>query len=439
MQSLPLSAVLAAFRDVGVSRVFAKRLAPNDNSKQQVYLGGSFALLNQLPLAEFLVRPSAKQRAVIHAGLPLFWMRADGSLVRAPHSKLILYPQYPEVRWSGFLLGAEGAPADLMNEHARIAGRVLLFGVRSDRTVVARVHAPESPLARELEALGTFGGDGALVPISLGDPGANRDRLLASLREVSAKGWLDPVRLDSTGSMVPCRGRNCGGVTLESYLGISPNSFSEPDFEGWEIKQFGVRNFRTFGAKSPVTLFTPEPTEGLYVTGGVEKFIRAYGYPDRSGIPDRWNFGGRHAIGRPKKTQLLSLQLTGVSQPDGVITDASGGIELVDGDGLIAARWPFVSLLAHWNRKHAQAAYVPSMKSASPVRYKYADSVYLGIGTDFGLLIGALSMGVVYYDPGIKLEEASGPHPQVHRRSQFRVGFKDLPRLYSRFESVIIG
>ena len=33
---------------------------------------------------------------------------------------------------------------------------------------------------------------------------------------------------------------NCGGFTLEAELRIAKNSSGEPDFFGWEVKQFGV-------------------------------------------------------------------------------------------------------------------------------------------------------------------------------------------------------
>lgn len=44
--------------------------------------------------------------------------------------------------------------------------------------------------------------------------------------------------------------------------------------------------------------------------------------------------------------------------------------------------------------------------------------------------------GRVYYDPGIKLENASSARPRVKRRSQFRVKSSDLPALYQSMETV---
>ncbi|WP_425294886.1 MvaI/BcnI family restriction endonuclease [Neomesorhizobium albiziae] len=44
---------------------------------------------------------------------------------------------------------------------------------------------------------------------------------------------------------------------------MSPNGYAEPDFVGWEVKQYGVNNFTAYRAESPVTLMTPEPTGGF--------------------------------------------------------------------------------------------------------------------------------------------------------------------------------
>jgi hypothetical protein len=55
--------------------------------------------------------------------------------------------------------------------------------------------------------------------------------------------------------------------------------------------------------------------------------------------------------------------------------------------------------------------------------------VFTGIGTDFPLLLAAFSRGVAFYDPGIKLVNAS-TKPELKRRSQFRIAVKDLAALY---------
>lgn len=90
-----------------------------------------------------------------------------------------------------------------------------------------------------------------------------------------------------------------------------------------------------------------------------------------------------------------------------------------------------------WNRKHAQAVYVPAERTDTPtLQYRYGSTVQLGEGTDFLKLIRAISLGHVYYDPGIKLEDASTSKPRTKRRSQFRIKAGNLHSLYTTFQSV---
>jgi hypothetical protein len=96
--------------------------------------------------------------------------------------------------------------------------------------------------------------------------------------------------------------------------------------------------------------------------------------------------------------------------------------------------------MAHWQRKHALAAYIPAMVREDPVRqYAFGHTVHLGEGTDFFLLLKALSTGDVYYDPGIKLEAVSSATPRLKRRSQFRVQFKRLGVLYRSYVPVRVA
>ena len=98
----------------------------------------------------------------------------------------------------------------------------------------------------------------------------------------------------------------------------------------------------------------------------------------------------------------------------------------------VAAEWPFSDLLRHWSRKHSKAVYVPSMVVKTPrIQYSFADVVRLGEGTDFLRFLKAIHNGLVYYDPGIKLENASSNRPVVKRRSQFRILSGNLGCLYS--------
>lgn len=421
--------------DRGVNRLLAKRLRPNDNSKNGIYLAGSLDIVNRIPFHSPTVQPNPSGNPVIHAECNLSWLTDRLALAIAPFAKIILYPQYPEVRLSGFLKGVADARSDLLSDRARVEGRILLLGIRPDRSVVGVILEPDHPISRELVATGTFDGDSILVDIAM-QAESGRDLLLATLARIADREWTVSARLDAAGSRHPCTAPNCGGLTLEAELGIASNSRAEPDFHGWEVKQFGVRDFVRYAARSPVTLFTPEPTIGVYADEGVIPFVRRFGYQDTKGRDNRLNVGGRFTVGRIAPRTGLRLVLAGYDAEAGKIVDPAGGVHLLAGDDTIAAGWPFTSLIEHWNRKHAQAAFVPSIKRDNPRQYRYGRRIFLGTGSDFGLFVAALAHGSVCYDPGIKLEGIGTGRETPHRRSQFRMAFRALGDVYRAFERI---
>lgn len=118
---------------LGVVRLLFKILSTNDNSKQQIYLGSGYDSLKMIPGGELHAEPGlsrkhgASPRQIIKSALDFWWLNDDGESVRAPHAQLILYPQYPEVRMSGFLKGCAASPGALMS--SRTAGRILFLGI----------------------------------------------------------------------------------------------------------------------------------------------------------------------------------------------------------------------------------------------------------------------------------------------------------------------
>ena len=98
-----LGQLLGLMRHHGATRIYAKKLAPNDNSKNQVYLGGDFSALNIIPHGEIYsddadVAGAVRDRA--KALVDFYWIDEAGRH-QAPNTGLILYPKYPEVRMSG--------------------------------------------------------------------------------------------------------------------------------------------------------------------------------------------------------------------------------------------------------------------------------------------------------------------------------------------------
>ena len=184
-------------------------------------------------------------------------------------------------------------------------------------------------------------------------------------------------------------------------------------------------------------MMTPEPDGGFYKESDVELFIRKFGYPDKKNRPDRLNFGGRHFVGVRCAATGLTMQLSGFDSTLGKITDATGSIALISDASEVAASWSFKKMLEHWSRKHAKAVYVPSKRETEPTwRYAYGHKVRLAEGTDALRLFQSFAVGAMYYDPGIKLENASTTNPNFKTRSQFRVASSGIASLYKRVETV---
>jgi len=431
-----LKNLLSLFSDNGCQKIYVKNLSPNDNSKNQVYLGGSFEILNILPLSSIKTEAAGDwKRERFKASINFCWIGNDGNLFPAPKSQLILYPKYPEVRFSGFLVGCDNPPSELMTQ--RLADRLLFLSVAKNGTVLGYVSSPASTVAREFSKTDIATGMGVFKVIELPAAANNRQKLLAELRRIHLLNWIISKRFDGKGSLLGCNHPNCGGYTLEAELGITPNGYSEPDYLGWEIKQFGVKKFELMNS-SVITLMTPEPNNGFYVKNGVEAFIRKYGYDDVGGIVDRKNFGGVHKVGKEHPRTNLTMKLIGFDSESGKIRNSDGRIALLDHRDNEAASWSFASLLLHWNRKHNLACYVPSLSEKIPVRkYKYGGKVILGSGTEFPLFLNEMFKGNIYYDPGIKLEDAS-TNPKHKARSQFRIKSVNLQNLYKASEIVTL-
>lgn len=429
-----LSTLQKMMRNNGCRTIYCKVLAANDNKKQQVYLGGNFAAINLLPFRE--VQSDPDNPKIFKARLDFRWLSEDGTSHQAPNAQLILYPQYPEVRFSGFLVRCPNAPSELMDEKLRLPGRILFMGICPDGRIIGHLCHPESDLAKEFRAIEGLPRQGIFIELGLGAREFwNEATLLLRLQQIHFSEWIRSWRLGNKGQILPCEAPQCGGYTLEAELGIIPNGRSEPDYLGYEIKQYHVTAFDRINT-GVLTLMTPQPTGGYYKTDGVEAFVRRFGYPDKTGREDRLNFGGIHTVGVCHRESRLTLTLTGYDMATGKILDSSGGIALLTKDGEEAAIWHYSDIMKHWNRKHSKAAYVPSINRKSPeLCYYYGNLVRIGEGTDFLRYLKALKDGQVYYDPGIKVENVSTV-PKAKHRSQFRIKSANLPSLYHQMKMV---
>lgn len=425
-----LASLLRRFAELGAVQAFCKPLAENDNSKQQIYLGGSLDVVQMFSFDKLEATANGED-STYKAKLDFSWIDED-TTERANGAQLILYPQYPEVRLSGFLRGCKHAP----NEHLRPVpadqrrfnngpdGRILFFGVTRNRETLAYLAAADSSLAREFQQrrnAGAYPQESVFFRLPL----TGRDSksiLLEKLAEIRNFGWQPSIKLNKAGHVLPYTARNGGGYTLEALLGIVPNGRSEPDFLGWEMKAY---------SGSRITLMTPEPDGGMYGETGVKAFVTEFGAP--TGNDTRY-FTGTHRVGSRNTKTGLTLVVRGFNPVKAIIEDVYGAVELVADTGRCAAAWSFGDLMIGWNKKHAQAAYIryESEKIKAPA-YRYFSPALLGEGTDFTRYLAALCSGRVIFDPGSKVMNISSARPTVKARSQFRIAVRHLPGLYKNF------
>ncbi|MBC8551919.1 MAG: hypothetical protein H8D23_19905 [Candidatus Brocadiales bacterium] len=495
-KELSVLKLIEIYSGCDVQRIFYKNLSPNDNSKNQPYLGGHLTDLGFLPTGEIVNSQSTsgktsdpKRQIKYTASLNYSWISPEGRSYKAPGAKLIYYPQYPEVRLSGFLTKTEFDMGGWMDpaKKGREQGRVLFFGIKSAGEIFAYLAIPDSRIAKEInnykstELSGVFrelliprkklsliskrsenkysqtdlfeGLDSGDLPLqqkvvdtsnkyfqdeAYDQPiTSSKNILINELKRIHLKIWIAGKRLISDGSEKPYSAPNGGGYTMEAELGVIPNGIAEPDFLGWEVKQFGVKRFDLINSKA-LTLMTPEPNGGIYVNNGVEGFIRKFGRPNTRGIQHRYDFTGIHFANNLCKSTGLTLVTDGYDLESNSITNGGGSIALLDSNENIASSWSFPKLMEIWKRKHAKAVYIPSIsrKEASHLKeYHYGNEVRMFQGTSIIQLLKAVSEGYVYYDPGIKLVNAN-TRPTTKRRSQFRIKSSALGQLYDRLEVV---
>lgn len=412
----------------GIRRLAVKPLSPNDNSKNQIYVGPGSEVLRVLTPREMIANVAAgsasgkarSRKSAFYGPLDFAWLHEAGTDA-APHAKLVYYPQYPEVRFSGFLRGCSRPPTILAK---REKGRVLFFGVEATGRILGVVGTEE-----DLSSLpgAVVGACGPLQIRGLDRSETShfevspRDRRRANLEQavllVRSAGWSPGTKF-SRGTRTTYEGRNAAGYTLEAILGVEANGRPEPDFEEWEIKAH--RN-------SPVTVFTPEPDGGIWVTEGRATFMRRYGYEDRKGRAGRINFGGLLRNG--EVSSLTGCML--------VLGDTA--IELCGPEREVAASWSFAKLLPHWNRKHDNVAYISYEERASSHRvreYRFGREVMFGTTTEFQRFLDAVRSGKIYLDPAPKMTVGDDGRAVVKSRWQFRIRFKDLPVLYEEWASL---
>lgn len=420
---------------LGATRIIFKQLANNDNTKQQIYIGGDFEVIRAIPTGEVYADGISSKGPIFKAPVNFYWIDDSGNTEHAPNSKIILYPKYPEIRLSGFLKGTnknlEITPRHLMQpptkeERAERQGthRYLVLGVSPDK-VWAYCSSWGDDLARELSSIVEAGTARSVASVffELTSKGkSSEDKLLDKLREIHRLGPIESCRLKADGSKIPYKAMNGAGYTLEAQFGITPNGSPDPDFMDWELKAH---------SGSVVTLLTPEPNTGTYVDLGLLEFMRRHATNKREG---RLDFASRHKVNQENPKTELIMTMDGYDSAKGKITDPDGGLMLKDREGNIAAGWSFDKIIEHWKKKHSNTCYV-SYKAEKPSgdrefpHYQFGPKVTLGQGTSLDHFLEGLHSCTIYFDPGMNMKLNEGKW-KPKKRSQFRVNWTKIDRLY---------
>lgn len=436
----------------GAESIWVKCLTRNHNSKQQVWLASDPSDLSFLPLGVPSYTPAKSQKKkagapVIQIPVPWHWVTPNGEF-DAPNAKMCYYPQYPEVRFSGFLQGCKEAPSELLGESKRghELNRCLFFGPVKDKDgtishVVGLVVGAPSSASHYVLDMDTFE-EGHICPVKYKTEHTVGEISILEKALVKIIGRkITPWRMLNDGQQVrPYIAPNAPGLTLEAELGVGENAIPGPDFDVWELKAIKQPSLERL-SNHRVTLFTPQPDLGWTTRHSQAEFVLRYGHvsgTDESGEPNEYYFtsGDINRFGEDKDRAKLNLKLEGFI--DAKHFDPNGMIALYDKEtGELAAGWSYLKLLEHWQRKHDRAAYVPYLKEGrgDSTTVEFGPLITLGISTSFGLFLQAFQDGKAVYDPGVKITLKNGKWTS-HPRSQFRINLKDIGAIYQKVREV---
>lgn len=452
--------ILRAFKALGIDELWFVIGVSQDNSKNQVRLASDPSDLAMFGPADPIPEQSTsrKKRAsdnVFHLDLDFYWLDYNFTPSPAPGAQLVYYPQYPEVRFTGFLKGCRSAPNHLFSYEHRAPGKVVFFGCRTKN------HPGEHGPFKEVFALAIphdaraanwfrnqfdnaekVGKRLARLPIDPQQPLNSRTTLLQNLQDFRSP-WRQAMRMTQTGP-IPCKtgANNSAGLHLEYLFGIESNSIPGPDYLDWELKARKVLKPDAPLGSTRQTVFTPDPDGGAYLDMDLVDFVQKWGYknekPKYAG--KRWDItasGMRIGYGH-KRLPNMELRLNGYHSEKRI--DVNGALELVDlTTDTIAASWSFSRMLAHWQRKHARTAYVPMVHRFSEQgndEFRVGDLIHIGEGSKFTHLIKSFANGSSYWDPGIHVTQQENGKWSRKMRSQFRCNARNLPDLYESWEII---
>lgn len=435
----------------GVKSVYIKHLAPKqDNDKNQIYLGNGLDGVTNLFPADLNLRElsqstrkrkSNRGRYIIEAALDFYWLQDNNSLSHAPHTKIIDYFQYPEVRMSGFLRGSINPPDSLrrINQH-KYGKRILILGVTNNKTIGLVVNQledpvvenfPDFPPARNIQIL-------RYHQLRTSFDSTPESLLLQELKNISGV-WHKSCTLDSHDSIPrPFKGTPGPGYTLEALLGIPRNSKKLPDKYGYEIKSFKK------GGK--ISLMTPTADRGEEGNLSFKDFMEKYGWKGKRG-DGRIVFNGVHRYHKLCKNTGLILKIFGLNDNENDFIEETIKILVFlenPTSKQIVSGWSFEKLLKNWEEKHNSACFVKYEKKpytgsdgAHDYEYKFTGDIFITDGTTLFKYLMAVAKSVIYYDSAHEIS-ASG---EKHARPQWRIGvnrklIRTLSEIYNQVKEI---
>jgi len=401
--------------------VFLKRLARNDNEKNQIYLGPSLdglaaALGARLGLgsaSESAKKPrSAQGVAKLVAHLQWTWIN-DGPDAPAPAAKLIHYFQYPEVRFSGFLSGCPDPPDALRRIRVDNYGdRLLLFGSNGSSVSGMVIAAPPGESLPDPPGVTSSSLSDCLLELDLENP-RDTNAMIRDLLGI----WHPTIRLPKIdGPSIPFDGPQAAGYTLEALLGVPTNSIPGPDHFGSELKTF------RFGGRT--TLMTPVADRGEEKRLGVRNFLETHGHVGQDNHSLR--FTGTYRATQATKGRML----VATGRLGHILT--ARAVDLIDIQSRTnLAGWSVSHLGDSWLKKHDSAFYVQYERDRPRNRVRFL-GYYRCRHTSPERFLNAIDEGIVVYDPAHTLKAG-----QLKVRPQWRISTsrKTLPdtleRLYA--------
>ncbi len=460
----------------GATKAILKMLPKNANDKNQVYFSSDFGVLYNnfsLVFADRGISSSlTKAQSTPGSYIPeavfenFEWLRADDDPVRAKNVKAIIYTQYPEARLSGFQTVENTIPRSLSvsftKEYPESKRLLVLASVPGGGCLGVVCYPVCEELEREFKALAGVERSKVCKLLTIEQNfSALLFEQLGALMGRPHRG----CRLDAYGTTLPFTGTQVCGYTLEHALNLASNSARDGDIYGIELKTH---------TQPKVTLFTPEPDFGEYVTS-FERCLTTRGY---EAAPGEWRITGVHRAGRRCPGSGLTLQVREYRvdrattrpgyKPDWIRDDAdqrkpfpydpatpltakldSVEVVLLSDDGTVVAGWSLERLMNNWGVKHNEVVYLSATKSDStdPVdlangflySVSFAPRVLWCRGTSAEHLLTAINDGVIFLDPAPKF--VKGDPAKNKRRSQWRVNdvTTAVKALYESVEIKTIG